>query len=191
VDRQKIDADLVFRFVCSLLHRWDVFPFFGIYGTWLYFLASSMFHSSGEKSSPFGFLLTGFALIVSHVRSIASARRRSMTVHTHTHTHTHTNTMMPKFLHSIPCLLTYTAVPLIVQVLLYLFTIWSVDVRCFVRYRRTQSLNVATLVKVVPHAFTGTREVVPLESTVVVSPSYKARSIHNFYSSYTILYLYV
>jgi manganese-transporting P-type ATPase len=46
---------------------------------------------------------------------------------------------------------------------LYLSTIWSVDIRCTVRYKQVKSLVDATLIKVVPHAFTGTREVVPIE----------------------------
>ena len=54
------------------------------------------------------------------------------------------------------------------QILLYLFTIWSVDVRCVVRYRKVRDLGGATLVKVVPHALTGTREVVPLQRSTVV-----------------------
>ncbi|KAL4527713.1 hypothetical protein Ndes2437A_g02854 [Nannochloris sp. 'desiccata'] len=49
------------------------------------------------------------------------------------------------------------------HILLYLFTIWSVDIRCRVRYSQVRTLEDATLIKVVPHAFTGTREVVQLE----------------------------
>jgi cation-transporting ATPase 13A1 len=57
--------------------------------------------------------------------------------------------------------------PLSPQILLYLFTIWSVDIRCTVRYSKVKSLAEATLIKVVPHAFTGTREVVPVEQTKI------------------------
>jgi cation-transporting ATPase 13A1 len=59
------------------------------------------------------------------------------------------------------------------QVLLYLFTIWSVDVRCLVRFRRVRRLEDATIVKVVPHAFTGTRDIVPLERRCVVGFSFQ------------------
>jgi cation-transporting ATPase 13A1 len=50
------------------------------------------------------------------------------------------------------------------HVLTYLFTIWSVDVRCAVRYSHVGSLEEATMVKVVPHKFVGNKEVVPIES---------------------------
>lgn len=50
---------------------------------------------------------------------------------------------------------------------MYLFSVWSVDVRCWVRYRRCRSLAGAQLVKVVPHAFTGANAVVPLERSTV------------------------
>lgn len=58
---------------------------------------------------------------------------------------------------------------LCLQILLYLFTIWSVEVRCIVRYRQVRGIDSATLVKVVPHTFTGTKEVVLLERAVLVS----------------------
>lgn len=53
------------------------------------------------------------------------------------------------------------------QALVYLFTVWSVDVRCLVRYQRVFQLEAATLVKVIPHALVGTKEVVPLEKKLV------------------------
>ena len=56
---------------------------------------------------------------------------------------------------------------LLLQALLYLFTVWSVDVRCLVRYARCRGLAGAHLVKVVPHAFAGSRDVVPLERRLV------------------------
>jgi len=49
------------------------------------------------------------------------------------------------------------------HVLLYLFTIWSVEVRCLVRYRKVRGVEEATFVKVVPHKFTGTKEIVGME----------------------------
>jgi hypothetical protein len=55
------------------------------------------------------------------------------------------------------------------QILLYLSTVWSVDIRCAVRFTRTRNLEGATHVKVVPHAFTGTRDIVPLQKKLVVS----------------------
>ncbi len=39
--------------------------------------------------------------------------------------------------------------------------------RCLVRYQRVLQLEAATLVKVIPHAFIGTKEVVPLEKKLV------------------------
>ena len=48
------------------------------------------------------------------------------------------------------------------HVLTYLFTIWSVDVRCMVRYAKAKTVEQATLVKVVPHKFLGGKDVVTL-----------------------------
>ena len=48
------------------------------------------------------------------------------------------------------------------HVLTYLFTIWSVDVRCVVRYAKAKTVEQATLVKVVPHKFLGGKDVVTL-----------------------------
>lgn len=53
-----------------------------------------------------------------------------------------------------------------------MFSIWSVDVRCTVRYSRVRQLDRATLIKVVPHTFVGTREVVPLEREIVDGQPY-------------------
>lgn len=65
--------------------------------------------------------------------------------------------LMSEYL-TLPCL----------QILVHLFTIWSVDVKCFVAFRQVSRLEDATLVKVVPHAFVGTKEVVPIETKTVV-----------------------
>ena len=55
------------------------------------------------------------------------------------------------------------------QILLELFTYWSVRVRCAVRFKPAQRLEDATHVRVVPHAFSGTKDVVPLVAKKVVS----------------------
>ena len=52
--------------------------------------------------------------------------------------------------------------------LLELFTYWSVRVRCAVRFRPAPELAAATHVRVHPHAFCGTKEVVPLRMKTVV-----------------------
>jgi hypothetical protein len=65
------------------------------------------------------------------------------------------------------------------QILLYLFTIWSVEFRCIVRYRQVRDIDSATLVKVVPHTFTGTKEVVLLDRTVLVSLVQQSLSVQS------------
>lgn len=55
------------------------------------------------------------------------------------------------------------------QILLELFTYWSVRVKCIVRFRPARSLQNTTHVRVHPHAFSGTKEVVPLLAKRVVS----------------------
>lgn len=73
------------------------------------------------------------------------------------------------------CLLVYSSPctphpcfhPALLQALLHLFTVWSVDVKCIVRYARCRTPTEATLVKVVPHSFTGSRGMVPLERSFV------------------------
>lgn len=57
----------------------------------------------------------------------------------------------------------------LVQVLLELFTYWSVRVKCAVRYSPAARLEDASHVRVDPHAFSGTKEVVPLRLKKVVS----------------------
>ena len=51
------------------------------------------------------------------------------------------------------------------HVLTYLFTVWSVNVRCVVRYAKARTVEQATLVKVVPHKFLGGKDVVGLSKT--------------------------
>lgn len=51
--------------------------------------------------------------------------------------------------------------------LLYLFTIWSIDVKCVVKYARAKKLADATHVKVIPHAFTGSKELVPIQARLM------------------------
>ena len=51
------------------------------------------------------------------------------------------------------------------HVLTYLFTIWSVNVRCVVRYTKAKTTAEATMVKVVPHKFLGDKDVVPLRKS--------------------------
>ena len=48
------------------------------------------------------------------------------------------------------------------QALAYLATVWSVDIKARLHYRPVHQLAEATHVKVVPHAFVGTRAIVPL-----------------------------
>ena len=49
------------------------------------------------------------------------------------------------------------------HVLTYLFTIWSVNVRCVVRYAKAKTTTDATMVKVVPHKYLGSKDLVPLQ----------------------------
>jgi len=60
-----------------------------------------------------------------------------------------------------------TILLLSLHALTYLSTIWSVDIKCRLRYKRVPDLQKTTHIKVIPHAFTGTRELVPLESKKV------------------------
>ena len=52
--------------------------------------------------------------------------------------------------------------------LAFLSTVWSVDWACLIAYKAHVPLEAATHVKVVPHAFVGSKELVPLEVHVVV-----------------------
>ena len=48
---------------------------------------------------------------------------------------------------------------------------WSVDIKARLHYRPVHQLAEATHVKVVPHAFVGTRAIVPMHGKVTVSES--------------------
>lgn len=53
------------------------------------------------------------------------------------------------------------------HVFTYLCTVWSVEVRCSVRYTDARDIEHATQVKVVPHKFVGSKEIVPIETKKV------------------------
>ncbi|KAK3283026.1 hypothetical protein CYMTET_9259, partial [Cymbomonas tetramitiformis] len=53
----------------------------------------------------------------------------------------------------------------LLHILLLLFSHWSISVRCFVSCARAKDLNVATVCKVTPTAFSGSAELCPLERT--------------------------
>lgn len=51
---------------------------------------------------------------------------------------------------------------LAVHVLVVLFTVWSVDFKCFVQYSKVKDINHANACKITPAKFCGAKEVVPL-----------------------------
>ncbi|GAB4817890.1 hypothetical protein N2152v2_004936 [Parachlorella kessleri] len=72
------------------------------------------------------------------------------------------------------------------HILLELFTYWSVRVRCAVRFKAARRLEDATHVRVVPHAFSGTKDVVPLKVKQVeggVQLGFEFRKLRFLYSS--------
>ncbi|KAK9819655.1 hypothetical protein WJX72_000825 [[Myrmecia] bisecta] len=54
-----------------------------------------------------------------------------------------------------------------VQILLQLFIHWNMDIKSFFMFHRSSSLNTATHCKVLPAAFSGAKEVVPLQRRVL------------------------
>ena len=57
----------------------------------------------------------------------------------------------------------------VVQALIKLCAVWSVDFRCALRFRAVASVEEAGFVKVTPHAFSGSKELVPLERREMAS----------------------
>ena len=55
------------------------------------------------------------------------------------------------------------------QALAYLSTVWSVDMKARLHFRPVRQLADATHIKVVPHSFVGTKEIVPLHGKQTVS----------------------
>ncbi|XP_071710004.1 probable manganese-transporting ATPase PDR2 [Rutidosis leptorrhynchoides] len=51
---------------------------------------------------------------------------------------------------------------LAVHILVVLFTVWSVDFKCFVQYSKVKDINQANACKITPAKFCGSKEVVPL-----------------------------
>ena len=56
------------------------------------------------------------------------------------------------------------------QALTYLGTVWSVNIKSRLHFRAVSHLADATHVKVVPHSFVGTNEMVPLHGKQTVRP---------------------
>lgn len=48
------------------------------------------------------------------------------------------------------------------HILVFLFTVWSVDFRCFVQYSKVNDIHHANACKITPAKFSGSKEVVPL-----------------------------
>lgn len=59
------------------------------------------------------------------------------------------------------------------HVFIYLCTVWSVDIRCIVGYASVGAVDGATHVKVVPHKFVGSKDVVPLDVKSVDEKEYQ------------------
>ncbi|XP_020593428.1 probable manganese-transporting ATPase PDR2 [Phalaenopsis equestris] len=61
------------------------------------------------------------------------------------------------------------------HILVLLFTAWSVDFKCFVRFRKVSDIRSADACKVVPAKFSGAKEIVPLHfQRTVVGPSFSS-----------------
>ena len=56
----------------------------------------------------------------------------------------------------------------VAHVLLILFTHWTVGVKAAVNCRRARSLDEATMIQVIPDAFSGKAEIVPLHFRLLV-----------------------
>uniref|UniRef100_A0A2P2M6E5 Cation-transporting ATPase n=1 Tax=Rhizophora mucronata TaxID=61149 RepID=A0A2P2M6E5_RHIMU len=48
------------------------------------------------------------------------------------------------------------------HILVWLFTAWSVDFKCFVQYSKINDIHLADACKITPAKFSGSKEVVPL-----------------------------
>ncbi|KAL4581769.1 hypothetical protein LXL04_006297 [Taraxacum kok-saghyz] len=60
---------------------------------------------------------------------------------------------------------------LAVHILVFLFTVWSVDFKCFVQYSKVKDINHANACKITPAKFCGSKEVVPLNFRKVLGGS--------------------
>jgi hypothetical protein len=63
------------------------------------------------------------------------------------------------------------------QALTYLGTVWSVELKSRLHFRAVRRLADATHVKVVPHSFVGTKDIVALHGKQTVSPEAASREL--------------
>lgn len=67
------------------------------------------------------------------------------------------------------------------HVLVFLFTVWSVDFRCFVQYSKVSDIHHADACKITPAKFSGSKEVVPLHFRKVVAGSAPSVDLEEIY----------
>nr|GMC64505.1 probable manganese-transporting ATPase PDR2 [Ipomoea batatas]GMC66474.1 probable manganese-transporting ATPase PDR2 [Ipomoea batatas] len=48
------------------------------------------------------------------------------------------------------------------HILVFLFTVWSVDFKCFIKYSKVDDIHLTDACKITPAKFCGSKEVVPL-----------------------------
>ncbi|KAF3789651.1 putative manganese-transporting ATPase [Nymphaea thermarum] len=67
----------------------------------------------------------------------------------------------------------------VVHILVFLFTAWSVDFRCFVQYSKAKSIQDADACKITPEKFSGSKEIVPLCCRKIMAGSSTSQTIHS------------
>ncbi|XP_031484835.1 probable manganese-transporting ATPase PDR2 [Nymphaea colorata] len=65
----------------------------------------------------------------------------------------------------------------VVHILVFLFTAWSVDFRCFVQYSKAKGIHDADACKITPAKFSGSKEIVPLCCRKITAGSSTSQTI--------------
>lgn len=145
-------------------HRLDVAPFLGLYALWAAWALELLWKEGGEKLMLVQ-LVTSLLLAV-HVsflgavaatpRAAAAPWRPVLPAHDLLVVNPHTVSPPP------------TPYQSSTQALAFLSTVWSAELKARLHFVGAADLADATHVKVVPHTFVGTTEIVPLQGRVTV-----------------------